>query len=330
MANFDSLRDRMQQLDALLADLSQHSSTESTAATAATPASVDLGTTLTTLLVGSALLGAQGLAQRVAYWQHAAGIALPQASIATSETLRFALIGWLFETQEQLRPQGNPLGWFLATVDQVVDLAFSRVRDSLPRISTRSARPVRDEDAQRWIARGKAEEERSVALAQVALPDLLNLTIGYLAGQPAVQQAIAALVRSPAMDDAITTLAARPGMQKAILDLVHSPAVADAIPAIVEAPAMQDAVRHLVTTPAMDDAITTLSASPALVELVQTQSSSFLNEIIEEVRERSINADTLLEGIVRRLFGRPRRDDLPREANGMLVLEQRRLEEKRV
>jgi hypothetical protein len=319
----------MQQLDALLADLGPNGGAEPAAA--ATPAaSVDLGTTLTSLLVGSAVLSVQSLAERAQHWQREAGISLPAASTADSDTLRYALIGWLFETQEQLRPQGNPLGWFFATADQVGDLIFSRVRDSLPRLGTRPARSVRDEDAQRWIARGKAEEQRSVALAKIALPDLLNLTIGYLVGQPAVQDAIAALVRSPALDDAIVQLAARPGTQEAIINLVHSPAMADAIPAIVEAPAMQDAVRHLVTTPAMDDAITTLSSSPALVELVQTQSSSFLNEIIEEVRERSINADTLVEALVRRLFGRPRRNELPREANGMLVLEQRRLEDKRV
>ena len=51
--------------------------------------------------------------------------------------------------------------------------------------------------------------------------------------------------------------------------------------------------------------------NPEVIDLVATQSMGFSEEVIEEVRERTVSADNLLEGIVRVIFRQPARATLP-------------------
>jgi len=51
--------------------------------------------------------------------------------------------------------------------------------------------------------------------------------------------------------------------------------------------------------------------SPEVVDLVTSQSISFAEEVVEEVRERTVSADNFLESLVRTVFRRPSRSELP-------------------
>lgn len=62
---------------------------------------------------------------------------------------------------------------------------------------------------------------------------------------------------------------------------------------------------------AVDDFIGHLSQNQQLSDLVQEQSVGLANEFVEEVRERTVSADTLAESIVRRILKRPPRTALP-------------------
>lgn len=61
----------------------------------------------------------------------------------------------------------------------------------------------------------------------------------------------------------------------------------------------------------VDDFINHLSKNQQLADLVQEQSVGLANEVVEEVRERTVSADSLAESIVRRLLKRPPREALP-------------------
>jgi hypothetical protein len=54
-----------------------------------------------------------------------------------------------------------------------------------------------------------------------------------------------------------------------------------------------------------------LTTNPEVQELVQQQSSGLANEILEEVRERTVSADNFLEGVARRVLRRTPRQQLP-------------------
>jgi hypothetical protein len=268
---------------------------------------------LTRLGVGATLLGLDGLAWRAALWEAASGLnsqrqpggpAQPASQRpAPDDRIRHALVGWIFETQERLQPTGDPAVWLRAVSGHVVGTLSTVVREALPNVSLGLGERRADRaeaEVARWIARGQAEDERSQAFAMVALDDLVNLTISYLARQRGVQDALAYLVRSSGMDDAIR-------------QITSSAAMDDAIRQIVRTQAMEDAVRYLVGTEAMADAIEILARSPALVALIQTQSTSLAGEVFEEVREHGVSGDRLLEGLARRLLRRPPRATLPPE-----------------
>jgi hypothetical protein len=61
----------------------------------------------------------------------------------------------------------------------------------------------------------------------------------------------------------------------------------------------------------VDQNIEYLTTNPEVQELVQTQSTGLANEVIEEVRERTVSADTFLEGLARSLLRRVPRQYLP-------------------
>lgn len=324
---------------------------------------------LVRLLVGAALLGLDGLTARSDNWEAAAGIerdapAPAAAGEIGSGRFRHALIGWLFEAEERLRPRGNPIRWLREVVAYLFGTVFSVIFEllPLPRLGFRrsrgsSAEPT-DEDTLRWIERGALEEQRTRAFAQAAIEDIAHHAILYLARRPAVQGALAELVRSPAMDDAvshivngpvieqaiarvaespaldqmitrvadspaldqvISKVADSPALDQAVTKIVHSPALEEAVGHIVRTPAMEDAVKYLVGTEAMSEAIDTLAQSPALVELVTTQSTSVAAEILEEVRERAVSGDRLVEGIARRILRRQPRSALPPDTAGILM-----------
>jgi hypothetical protein len=62
---------------------------------------------------------------------------------------------------------------------------------------------------------------------------------------------------------------------------------------------------------AVDDFISHLSQNQQLSDLVQEQSMGLATEFVDEVRERTVSADTLAESIVRRILKRPPRTPLP-------------------
>ena len=61
----------------------------------------------------------------------------------------------------------------------------------------------------------------------------------------------------------------------------------------------------------VDEYIEYLTHNPEVKDLVQMQSSGLANEVIEEVRERTVSADTFLEGLARSLLRRFPRRELP-------------------
>jgi len=54
-----------------------------------------------------------------------------------------------------------------------------------------------------------------------------------------------------------------------------------------------------------------IAINPEVQELVQKQGTGLAGEVIEEVRERAVSADTLVERVVRSLLGRTPREQLP-------------------
>lgn len=153
------------------------------------------------------------------------------------ETLRYALIGLLFESQERLetglttfeqidQELGNMLSPLLNILQKSWTLAPARER--FDALVTRG-----EAEVARWVERGREEEARSRLLTQTA---------GQLTFESSVHQ---------------------------------------------------------------------IAINPEVQELVQKQGTGLANEVIEEVRERAVSADTLMERLARSLLRRTPREQLP-------------------
>jgi hypothetical protein len=83
----------------------------------------------------------------------------------------------------------------------------------------------------------------------------------------------------------------------------------------------EDAHSRVLAEMAFDDVVDTyieyLAANPEVQDLVQSQSTGLANEVIEEVRERTVSADTFLEGVARSLLRRVPRRALPEPPNSV-------------
>lgn len=61
----------------------------------------------------------------------------------------------------------------------------------------------------------------------------------------------------------------------------------------------------------VDETIDYLAENPGVQQLITSQTTSLAEEVVEEVRERTVSADILLEGLGRALFRRKPRHSLP-------------------
>lgn len=152
-----------------------------------------------------------------------------------------------------------------------------------------------------------------------AIGGTVDAVIAYLTNNPKVEQLISAQI------ERVLPLLAE---NHAVMELVRRQ-VALILPTLQNEPAIQELIRaqaasYLATLgttldPALqalirqqgDAYIDYLNAHPAAVKtLVQGQSMSLANEVMNEVRERTVTADSVAEMIVRRVLGRKQRDEL--------------------
>ena len=65
------------------------------------------------------------------------------------------------------------------------------------------------------------------------------------------------------------------------------------------------------------ETVDTLAKDPEIRELIQTQGIGFAEEVVDELRERSVSADYFLDGFVRALLRRTPRAELPLPPEGV-------------
>ena len=226
---------------------------------------------LTRLLVGGALVGWDELIARLETWDEGATFQAidqdgdwydpsaedyarvgadyrpPYPQSSNVETLRFALIGLLFETQSRL-VDGSQAAFRLTK--RTTGPVLSPIMTWMGR--SRLLRPARnrfnrlvdrgENEVNRWVERGRTEETRSRNLALTAAEETFGESMG------------------------------------------------------------------------------TLASAPELQELIRKQSAGLTQDVVDEVRSRTVTADLILERAARGILGRPTiRRILPNSASNQLV-----------
>jgi hypothetical protein len=153
-----------------------------------------------------------------------------------------------------------------------------------------------------------------------AIGSTIDAVIEYLSTHPQVDKLILDKI-----DKVLPLLGSNPAVQKLVRQQVDA-----VLPTLAEDPRIQELIRKQATTylaqlgkavdPNLqavirthgDDYVEYLNAHPESVQnLVAGQTIGLTTEIMNEVRERAVTADSVVEMIVRRVLGRKQRDQLP-------------------
>lgn len=162
-----------------------------------TQAEFDAIESLVRLLVGSSIELPIELAARLKQWEEWAA-QQPRTAVTAPETssdlLRYALVGLVFQTHDQVRSGASQVGR-LASASAHLFLRATR-----PITSSRPMQPVRsryDELAARgetavnqWIERGRTEEPTSRAIARQSLNQTIDEVIEHLAENQEVRELV--------------------------------------------------------------------------------------------------------------------------------------------
>jgi len=217
----------------------------------------------------------------------------PARDAAVGLALYTASTAWN-SVSSAFRLTGRLGGFFLSPVKRVVDSStFEPVRSKLDKLIARGETEVDD-----WIQTGLSQEAPAREAARNVVDPLINDVVGYLSTHPAIQKLV---------KDQIEQLA-RESPELPQINVLVRVLADNYITYLNENP---EQVKALVQNQA-DVYIDHLQENPEQVQdLVQGQSVSMLGEITDEVRERVVTADTALEALIRRLFRRPPRAELP-------------------
>lgn len=170
--------------------------------------------TITRLLVGGVLLGADVLLQRLETWEHDVdarqsnrneGLAQgsnvtravevqPEPTEPRSDQTRYALLGLLFQSQTALKKGTQTLSraeqtaWKLMTpVHKPLGTwrVFAPARRRYERLVARG-----EVEVSRWVVLGRAEARRSRALAETAIYGTIDESIDFVATNPQVRDTL--------------------------------------------------------------------------------------------------------------------------------------------
>jgi hypothetical protein len=168
--------------------------------------------------------------------------------------------------------------------------------------------------------KGREGLTQTGSFTMLAVSDTIDAVLDYISTHPQVDKLI-----TDKLDKFLPLLSENAAVQKLVRKQVDA-----ILPTLVRDPTIQLLIQEqanayldsLSTTlnPKLqalirqqgDDYITYLNAHPEQVQnLVQGQTIGMTTEIMNEVRERAVTADSTLEMIVRRILGRKQREELP-------------------
>lgn len=154
----------------------------------------------------------------------------------------------------------------------------------------------------------------------LAISDTIDAVLDYISTHPQVDKLI-----TDKLDKFLPLLSDSPAVQRLVRTQVDA-----ILPSLADDPRIQEVIRKQAgayiavlgktvdpNVQALirlngDDYITYLNAHPEQVQnLIQGQTIGMTTEIMNEVRERAVTADSTIEMIVRRILGRKQRDELP-------------------
>jgi hypothetical protein len=263
-------------------------------------------TALVRLLAGGTLQGSDILLARLKEWERQNPDAKDIFEAKPDETEldrgRYALIGMLLDAADILESGLSRTGRVGKTLSNLTAAPFRRVGSSLPLRPFRSGfdRLVQrgEQRMEDWTQRGRAADLRSRRMTQEVVTNSIEEVVNYFAVNEQVQVLVRGQINllvegipyTPELDQLVKILAGN-----YIQYLQENPKVLDSMVVSVA-----------------DQYIDHLHEEPEKVQdIIQGQSVGLIQTILDEIRQRLISVDEVMELVVRRILKRAPRTHLP-------------------
>jgi hypothetical protein len=162
---------------------------------------------------------------------------------------------------------------------------------TLALIDAALASPSADRATERVLASDLAER----AVARALSGQLVEVVARDLVRFDVVQRVTERVLDGDAVDRALES----PAVERIVTQIVESHVVQEAVARVAD-----DAALRLRTSEAMWTLIEDIAQSPTVTEAITQQGAGFADQVGDDIRERSRQADVRLERAARRLFGR--------------------------
>jgi len=238
--------------------------------------------------------------------RHDASISdLGDGELRSRRRAEHAAVGFMFRSAETARKNLKTAVYVSEAMGDIFLRPARRILRSRP------FRPLRNQfetlvargeaEVEDWVQVGTSEEERSRQLARDTASTAVNDVIQYLSQSPALEALIKSQIDQMAIDLPQTTQ----------IDVLVRVLANNYITYLNDNP---EEVQNLIRSQG-DTYLDHLSDNPEQVQtLIQGQSQGLIEEIRDEVRERMVTGDSVLELLARSLFRRRPRSELPEPA----------------
>ena len=162
------------------------------------PPDFDTIESLLRLLVGAGIEAPAELIERLKKWEAIADDTHSDSTLAeamAADKLRYALVGFLFESQAQVRGGVSRIGRLVNASSRIFLKSVRPMTQSkaMQPVTSRYDKLVQRGEAtvDRWIARGRSEEPRSRLIARQGLGRTIDEVINHLAENPEIRDMVA-------------------------------------------------------------------------------------------------------------------------------------------
>jgi hypothetical protein len=235
------------------------------------------------LAVGSTLLGAGLVQERIQAWEAAHPARPGQAGRVETgaDRARYAMVGMMFQAYENNRRRltrvmetgASISAWWMTLMRPVArSPLFSPARRRYEKLVE-----VGTSRVEAWVNTGRNEEQRSRQMANDLFQELVKEVTVFLGDN----QDVSLLINQVA--------------DELLANLAQDPQVAELIQA--------QGNNYLIYLQEEN--------AEQVQQLIQGQSLDLAGQVLDEVRERTVTADTVAERLVRAILRRTRREDLP-------------------
>ncbi len=163
---------------------------------------------------------------------------------------------------------------------------------------------------------GAAELERrarreATSAADRALMSAIDMAVERLLSDDVIERVLVQLERTAVAQRVVERLLDDGTVEQIVQRVLAGPEAERILAAALEGPLVEETVSRLLENQAVWVLVDEIARSPSVTEAIAHQGTGFVDQVAERARDRSRNADALLERVARRLVKRRGEDAGP-------------------